>query len=137
MAPLLSRHPLKAVTTFALLVAPSYLAILALLNLSSGRRPIREWSLKTTMGLACLKLFYRFATQIQLQPVYTDWKKLRNRYVLVQPGEPRLYKSILDTPRLSPSPRRQSGFPNDWSQGKTKLWPSISKRRLRHSNKLS
>jgi hypothetical protein len=105
MALTISRYPLKGPAVFMFfMVAPISLAALALLDLPSGRRPIREWSLKTTMGLACLKLFHHFATHIQLQPVYADSKKLGERYVLVQHSEARLYRSILDNATIKPKP---------------------------------
>ncbi|KAH7112495.1 Alpha/Beta hydrolase protein [Dendryphion nanum] len=112
MAPSFSRYPLKAIATFVfILSAPSYLLFLTLLNLPRGRRPIRTWSLKTTIGHASLRLFYRFATKIQLQPSYANSKKLGERYVLVQPGSPGLYKGVLEHTTITPKPMPAVWFP--------------------------
>ncbi|PVH93536.1 alpha/beta-hydrolase [Periconia macrospinosa] len=97
MVPALSRYPLKAAATFAfILCAPSYLALIAVLNIPRSRRPNREWSLKTTIGCAWLRVFYRFATKIRLQQFHANPKKLGDRYVLVQPGDAKLYQGILE-----------------------------------------
>jgi acetyl esterase/lipase len=112
MPPVLAQYPFKAVVTFLLmLLAPCYLAALVLLNIPSSRRPIREWSLKTTIGHAWLRLFYQFASEIQLRPSYANSKRLKDRYVLVQPGESQLYRGILENTMIKPEPMPAIWFP--------------------------
>jgi acetyl esterase/lipase len=115
MAPALSRYPLKAAATFPLiLTAPSYLALLALLNLPSSRRRIRQWSLKTAVGRAWLELFYRFATWINLQPFYASREKLGERFVLVQPGAVELYRGMLEHDTIKPVSMPAIWFPKQF-----------------------
>ena len=112
MAAALSRYPLKAAVTFAfILCTPSYLALIAVLNLPISRRPNREWSLRTAIGRAWLKVFYRFATKIRLQQFHANPKKLGDRYVLVQPGEAKLYQGILEHPTIHAKPVPAVWFP--------------------------
>jgi acetyl esterase/lipase len=101
MAPALSRHPLKAAATFAfILCAPAYLALITLLNLPRTRRPNCEWTLETTVGHTWLKAFYQFATKVRLQQFHANPKNLGDRYVLVQPGDAKLYRGVLEHPTI-------------------------------------
>jgi acetyl esterase/lipase len=57
-----------------------------------------------------MRLFYKYATKIQLQPVYAS-AKLKERYVLVQPGPSELYRGILKDEVVKPSPMPAMWFP--------------------------
>lgn len=105
MAPLLTKQPFKALATVLLIIsAPPYLAALALLYSSKRFRPVPEWTVRTAVGNEWLRLFYIYATRIQLKPFFASASRLKKRHVLVQPGPSELYTEISQPGSIRPAP---------------------------------
>ncbi|KAF2463870.1 alpha/beta-hydrolase [Lindgomyces ingoldianus] len=112
MAPLLSHQPLKAIATLILIAsAPLYLAALSLVYVAKKYRPVPEWTVQTAVGNEWLRLFYIYAARIHLQPYFANASRLKDRYVLVQPGPSELYTGIVQSNMIQPAPMPGIWFP--------------------------
>jgi acetyl esterase/lipase len=116
--PLLSYQPFKGLATLSLILStPPYLALLSLLYAIRRFRPIPSWTFKTALGTAWLRLFYRYTVAVQLQPFYANPAKLKDCYVLVQPGPPQIYTGVLSHETIRPAPAPAVWFPKPFTKG--------------------
>lgn len=113
MAPLFSFQPLKTLyTVFTLLSAPPYLILLSIYYIPKRLRPHPEWSLGTTIGNAALKLYYKYAVAVALRPwMLRSPGSAKERFVLVEPGPPDLYRGVLEHESIKPASMGAIWFP--------------------------
>ncbi len=110
--PLLARQPFKAVATLTFLLSlPPYAIALCVYYALKRNRPHPGWSLKTSLRTKMLRLFYYYATSVRFEPDYANAKKLKDRFVMVQPGPSKLYTQILQDNLIKPSAMPAMWFP--------------------------
>jgi acetyl esterase/lipase len=118
MDPILSYQPFKGVATLVLILsAAPYLALVSLIYAVKCFRPVREWSFKSALGTAWLSLFYHYTVAVRLQPFYANPAKLKERYVLVQPGPSQIYTGVLKNDTIKPAPVPAVWFPKPLAKG--------------------